>query len=21
MKTDSIFYRLFQEFPGIFFEL
>ena len=21
MKTDSIFYRLFQEFPDIFFEL
>lgn len=21
MKTDSIFYRLFQEFPSIFFEL
>lgn len=21
MKTDSIFYRLFQEFPNIFFEL
>lgn len=21
MKTDSLFYRLFQEFPGIFFEL
>lgn len=21
MKTDSIFYRLFQELPGIFFEL
>ncbi len=21
MKTDSIFYRLFQEFPGVFFEL
>lgn len=21
MKTDSIFYRLFQTFPGIFFEL
>ena len=21
MKTDSIFYRLFLEFPGIFFEL
>jgi predicted transposase/invertase (TIGR01784 family) len=21
VKTDSIFYRLFQEFPGIFFEL
>ena len=21
MKTDSIFYRLFQEFPSIFFEI
>ncbi|MBD2772499.1 DUF2887 domain-containing protein, partial [Iningainema tapete] len=21
MKTDNIFYRLFQEFPSIFFEL
>jgi predicted transposase YdaD len=21
VKTDSIFYRLFQSFPGIFFEL
>ena len=21
LKTDTIFYRLFQEFPGIFFEL
>lgn len=21
MKTDSLFYRLFKEFPGIFFEL
>ena len=21
MKTDTIFYRLFQEFPSIFFEL
>jgi predicted transposase YdaD len=21
MKTDSIFYKLFQAFPGIFFEL